>query len=213
MTSTSWICRFVNKRRACLWIEPLSQDPSCPGGTQTGRRSASGLSGVPGRVELLCLANRTKVAIASMSAPAVCAAVTTATGAAFVHGILAQMFTPPPPPDFCHLMCVHIENPLFSELRIPYCVRAGETATFQLRYPPEKSRFQTGFTLAPRPSPFASNRPTSLTSPPARRVHPTPSEPEQDAGRRTSPVCHFPYDPPSPSMTERSTPVHTLPCA
>ena len=44
-------------------------------------------------------------------------------------------------------MCVHIENPLFSELRIPYCVRAGETATFQLRYPPEKSRIQTGFTL------------------------------------------------------------------
>jgi hypothetical protein len=44
-------------------------------------------------------------------------------------------------------MCIHIENPLFSELRIPYCVRAGETATFQLRYPPEKSRFQTGFTL------------------------------------------------------------------
>ena len=46
------------------------------------------------------------------------------------------------------LMCVHIENPLFSELRIPYCVRAGETDTFQLRYPPEKSRFQTGLTLA-----------------------------------------------------------------
>ena len=45
-------------------------------------------------------------------------------------------------------MCVHIENSLFSELRIAYCVRAGETATFQLRYPPEKSRFQTGFTLA-----------------------------------------------------------------
>ena len=44
-------------------------------------------------------------------------------------------------------MCVHIENPLFSELRIAYSVRAGETATFQLRYPPEKSRFQTGFTL------------------------------------------------------------------
>ena len=104
MTSTSWICRFVNKRRACLWIEPLSQDPSCPGGTQTGRRSASGLSGVPGRVELLCLANRTRVAIASMGAPAVCAAVTTAT--ALVHGRLVQMFTPPPPPPppiFCRL--------------------------------------------------------------------------------------------------------------
>ena len=45
------------------------------------------------------------------------------------------------------LMCVHIESKLFSELRIPYCVRAGETATFQLRYPPEESRFQTGFTF------------------------------------------------------------------
>ena len=44
-------------------------------------------------------------------------------------------------------MCVHIENPLFSELRIAYCVRAGETAKFQLHYPPEKTRFQTGFTL------------------------------------------------------------------
>ena len=48
-------------------------------------------------------------------------------------------------------MCVHIENPLFSELRgpegTPYCVRAGERATLLLRYAPEKSRFQTGFAL------------------------------------------------------------------
>lgn len=44
--------------------------------------------------------------------------------------------------------CVHLENRLFSELRITYCVKAGETATFQLRYRREKFRFQTGFTLA-----------------------------------------------------------------
>ena len=43
--------------------------------------------------------------------------------------------------------CVHIENRLFSELRITYCVRAGETATFQLSYRRDNSRFQTGFTL------------------------------------------------------------------
>ena len=35
------------------------------------------------------------------------------------------------------LLCVHFENAhlLNYVLRIPYCVRAGETATFQMRNP------------------------------------------------------------------------------
>ena len=43
-------------------------------------------------------------------------------------------------------LCVQIGNPLLSELRIPYCVSAGETAAILLLYSPEKSRLQTGFT-------------------------------------------------------------------
>ena len=43
-------------------------------------------------------------------------------------------------------VCVQIGNPLLSELRIPYCVSAGETAAILLLYSPEKSRLQTGFT-------------------------------------------------------------------
>ena len=38
-------------------------------------------------------------------------------------------------------------NRVFSDLRIADCVRADETATIQLLYSPEKSRFQAGFPL------------------------------------------------------------------
>ena len=44
-------------------------------------------------------------------------------------------------------MCVQIGNRLFLSCvwRVPDCVRAGETAPFQLPYAPEKSLFQMGF--------------------------------------------------------------------